>query len=659
MTIHTLPLSGAGRGHLWTSLKDGFGAGFRWAAPVAMTVLCLWAFEAKLGLPSLAELGHTLAALPAWGWLGASIATAISFWALGRYDSVAHRHLQTGLDGAAARRAGMAAIAFSQTAGFGLITGTYARWRLLPGLTALQAAKITALVGFTFMATLAAIAGVALVLFPPIQGFGWIGGLLLAGFICAVGMSFWFPSLRIGKLRLRWPSLIALAALMGWTLIDVVAAGTALWMLLPDTVQIAWSMLVPVYLIALGAAILSSAPGGAGPLELTVCALLPSADTSALVGALVAFRLVYYVLPAALACGMLFLPGMGRAKSSAPTDADLLGARRTPAADLPASRACAETAIIRQNGGHVQALGLNQLAILDSPQCTVAFFDPLSGHTLEVFAPLAAYARQRNGSACFYKCGARTGTQARKAGWKILRIAQEAVVRPTTFSDSGSSHRQLRRKLRHAEKAGLKVMQAPASLPIDQMGAIDAAWQSTHGHAHGTTMGRFEPGYLAEQRVFLAWKDGRLEGFVSLHATPGEWCLDLIRIVPDAPDGTGHALVRTAIAAAALENVPRLSLAAVPDHRWAKHTDPGLRRFKSCFTPRWEPRYLASPSWPQMAVSLIELLRLVHRPGPVQPVLQTSSDDAGQTSDAENDLLDRYPAHNELEQNEIALRAAP
>jgi phosphatidylglycerol lysyltransferase len=84
MTIHTLPLSGAGRGRLWTSLKDGFGAGFRWVTPVAMTVLCLWTFEAKLGLPSLAELGHTLATLPAWGWLGASIATAISFWALGR-----------------------------------------------------------------------------------------------------------------------------------------------------------------------------------------------------------------------------------------------------------------------------------------------------------------------------------------------------------------------------------------------------------------------------------------------------------------------------------------------------------------------------------------------------------------------------------------------
>ncbi|MDE4174673.1 phosphatidylglycerol lysyltransferase domain-containing protein [Phaeobacter sp. PT47_59] len=645
------------------TLSGSVRTAFRWTAPVAMALLCLWALDARIGLPSLADLGATLAALPGWKWAAACLATAISFWALGRYDSVAHRHLRTGLDSPRAQRAGMAAIAFSQATGFGLITGAYARWRLMPGLKPVQAAQITALVGFTFMMTLAAISGAALLIVPVLPGTGWLGIALLSGFLAAVAASFWFPALRIGRLQLRWPSLIAMAALLGWTALDVVAAGSALWLLLPDTVDVAWSTLVTVYFIALGAAILSSAPGGAGPLELTVCALLPGTDTGALLAALVAFRLVYYALPAALACTMMLLPRRTEAQSAPPEDAALLGTQQRPAASIPAGRPCSEAAIIRQNGGHVQALGLNQLAVLDSPQSTIAFFDLLSGQTGEVFAPFATYGRQRNASVCFYKCSARTGTEARRARWKVLRLAAEAVVCPPSFSESGSSHRQLRRKLRHAEKAGVTALPAAASLPIDQMAEIDHAWQTSHGKAYGTTMGRFEPGYLTHQHVFLAWKDGRLEGFISLHHSDGEWCLDLIRIRPDAPDGTSHALVRAAIAAAAAAEVPRLSLAAVPDHRWAHRFDRGLRRFKSCFAPTWEPRYIAAPSWGQMALSLAEILRLVHRPDPVRPVAPAVSAHEEQPAAigfaGVAEALSGARIHDEVEQKAIALNGAP
>ncbi len=631
----------------------------RWCAPLGMAVLCFWALKEHVGLPSLSELGDSLAALPAWKWAGACVLTALSFWALGRYDSVAHRHLRSRLDGPRAQTAGMAAIAFSQTAGFGLITGAYARWRLLPGLSPLQAAQITALVGFTFMVTLSAISGIALILVPVLPGTGWLGFALLAAFCTALAASFFFPALRIGKLKLRWPSLIAMSALLGWTALDVIAAGSALWLLLPQTADIAWSTLITVYFVALGAAILSSAPGGAGPLELTVCALLPDTDTAALLAALVAFRIVYYALPAALASALMLLPRRRAKQAKGADDAALMGCAKRPADALPADRARAEVAIIRQNGGHVQLFGFNQLAILDSPQSSIAFFDPISGLAEEIFVPFRAYGQRRNGTVCIYKCGPRIGTAARQARWKVLRIAQEAVLRPQSFADKGSTHRQLRRKLRHAKKAGVVVTTAGGSLPLDQMGMIDELWQSTHGTAYGTTMGRFEQGYLARQKIFLAWKDGHLEGFVSLHHSPQEWCLDLIRIRPDAPDGTSHALVRAAIAEAADDAIPRFSLAAVPDHRWAKKTDPGLRRFKACFAPVWEPRYITAPTWGHMLLSLAEILRLVLRPDPIHPV--PASDTSKQA-----DWKKRKPeppvdgfVHNELEQKAFALNGTP
>ncbi|MEP2717526.1 GNAT family N-acetyltransferase [Pseudophaeobacter sp.] len=610
----------------------------RFSAPFAMAALCLWALSVRVELPSFSDIGALLGALHLWQWLAACGATAISFWALGRYDSVAHRHLQTGLDGTDARTSGMAAIAFSQLVGFGLFTGAYARWRLVPGLTAMQAAQLTGLVGLTFMGALAVICGAAMLLFPVFAWFTPVGALLVLAAFAICILSFAVPELTLGKICLRWPSITAMAALSVWALVDVMAAATALWFLLPGTLDISWGSLFAVYAIALGAAILSSAPGGTGPLELMIFSLLPMQDSTGLLAALLAFRLVYYALPAALACALMAWPDRFRTIRAPLTDPDLLGARQACAASLPQQRQRAESAVIRQNGGHLQAFGFNQLALLDSPQISVALFDPILGTVKETLAPLQKYAQQRNVTPCFYKCSARSALAARQAGWAVMRIAAEAVITPQSFSEAGSSHRQLRRKLRHAEKAGITVRPAPLSLPISQMGELDLAWQDRHGGARGTTMGRFEPNYLAGQRVFLAWQEERIIGFVSFHIAETEWCLDLIRICPDAHDGTGHALLRTAIATAKEEAIPRLSLAAVPDHRHAARMDQGLRRFKACFAPHWEPLYMACPSWSAMALAGFELFRLIHHPGQVRPAL---------LSDGQNTDLASPPPRNE------------
>ncbi|WP_264213355.1 phosphatidylglycerol lysyltransferase domain-containing protein [Leisingera thetidis] len=609
----------------------------RLAAPFLIMAVCLWLLQAQTDLPLPGELGAALISLPAWKWAGAALATCISFWALGRYDSVAHRHLGTGFDGPAARRAGMAAIAFSQTTGFGLITGTYARWRLLPGLSPLQAGQLTALVAATFLSALLVICSAALIAAPPSPGLAGAGMLILIAAAGLAAFSFLHPETSLFRLKLRWPSLTAMAALGFWAMADVTAAATALWLLLPAAADAAWAQLLAAYAIALGLAVVSSAPGGAGPFELALCALLPAAPHSSLIAGLLAFRLIYYAVPAAISGLLLLFPGLIAARAAPVQDAELLGSRSLPAAALPRNRPCSEAGIIRQNGGQVQAFGLSRVALLDSPQASIALFDPLSGFASETFAPLAGHARGRNAAACYYKCSGRTALLARMSGWRVLRIAEEAVLNPLEFSAGGAARRQLRRKLRHAENAGLDVRPAGPGLPFDQMATVDASWQTAHGPAYGTTMGRFEPHYLSGQEIVLACREGRLIGFASFHAASREWCLDLIRILPGAPDGTGHELVFAGIKAAAARGIPRLSLAAVPDRRLARSTERGLRRFKTSFAPDWEPRYIAAPDWLQMAVSIAELLRLVHRPPAVLPA----------TAEAQT--------HNEDEENEIAL----
>lgn len=624
---------------------------FRMVTPVVITAVCLVILADKVALPPMAELWALTGQIPVLNWIGALMATALSFWALGRYDAVAHRHLRTGFEDRMASRAGIASIAFSQTVGFGIFTGAFARWRLLPGLTPLQAAQLTGFVGVTFLSALALICGLAMVLTADTINTALLGALIPVGMLALAALCFRYPNWTIGKLTVRLPSLRALGALSLWTLVDIAAAGTALWLLLPAGHGLSLLDLLPAYFLALGLAIVSSSPGGAGPLELALLALLPAIDPATLVAGLLAFRIMYYGVPATLAGLVLLWPEKLSIGLTAQAP-DYLGEQDHPAATLRFERPQAESAIILQNGGHVLAAGLNKLAVLDSPQVSVAFFDPLLGQNDEVPEALARHAQQHNTVPCFYKCSAAMALATRKQGWKVLRIAADSIVNPQTYSDAGSSHRQLRRKLRHAEKAGLTVEAQCGDLPLREMAKVDATWVKQHGRALGTSMGQFEASYLQQQLLFLARQNGNLIGFVSFHRCTNEWTLDLVRLIPGAPDGTGHLLIRKAIDEAKEAGIDRLSLSAVADHRLAHRLDGGLRRFKTCFAPRWEARYIAAPSWSAMALSLAELIRLIHRPAPVTPVsslAQTESEPAPSTVESTDPHIDH-------EANEIALR---
>jgi len=619
--------------------------------PLSAMILCLWLLQSRITLPSIDEMSQAMASVPFENWLGAGLATAVSFWSLGRYDGVAHRHLQTGLDGAQARRAGMIAIAFSQTVGFGVLSGSFARWRLLPSLTPARAAQLTVFTGLTFIVALAGLCGAALLLFMPFITVGWLGALLLVSCLATLATSFVWPEVQFKSITLRWPSLFALSGLTLWAVIDITAAGTALWLLLPADSGISLQMLLPAYFIALGLAVISSAPGGTGPLELGLITLLSAHDPALILSGIVSFRLVYYALPALFSGLFLLWPQLLGNLPRLKPNAALSDTCYDPAHTIPFSRPRSETAVIRQNGGHLQRFKDTQIAVLNTPQTSVALFDPIAGPSESLFAALIQYSKARNAATCLYKCSPKIALSARNANWKILRIASEAVISPLKFEETGSSKRQLRRKLRNAQKAGIEVRHAANTPPLDQLADVDAKWRAAHGRALGTTMGQFERNYIAAQEIFIAWKDNAIIGFASFHTSDREWCLDLIRMGADAPDGTGHALMRAAIDAASEQNIARLSLAAVPDHKYAERVDRGLRRFKSCFAPRWEPQYIAAPTWPQLALCLLELIRLVHRPKPIQPALTWApSDQTQQVSDGDSSLV-----HNQDEENAIAI----
>ena len=92
---------------------------------------------------------------------------------------------------------------------------------------------------------------------------------------------------------------------MCFAVIDTGFAALAFWVLIPSSADILFAQLFPIYLICLGVALVSNTPGGVGPFELTLLWAIPDTNINELIAALIAFRLVYFALPASL--GMLYM----------------------------------------------------------------------------------------------------------------------------------------------------------------------------------------------------------------------------------------------------------------------------------------------------------------------------------------------------------------
>lgn len=604
------------RGMLWRGMP--WRGALRHVLPLGLMALFVLALREKAAALDLAAVGAALAAVSALQWLAALAATAASFAALAQYDVLIHRQLATALPERQVSHAGAAAIAISQTLGFGLVTGALVRWRMLPGISLGLATRITALVALAFLAGWAVVT--ALVVAALLPGARLPALLLLAGVAALAGLAFWRPELRLFGRVLRLPPLALALRIVGLAALDTAAAALALWLLLPGGVE-AGAVLLPAFLLALGAGMLSGTPGGVGAFELALLGLLPDQPAEPLLAAVLAWRVVYFALPAAL--GVL---AMARPAASAPRRLAQLR-RGGPVPDAPR----AEIGLLAQ-GEHALLLapgGAPAWLLAETGQTVTALLDPLApGDMLPALRRLAV---ERGRVPCLYKIGARSAVQARAAGWTVLPVAREAVIDPARFALDSPAHAGLRRKLRHAAKAGVTVTSVPPSGPLPgvQMAALAEAWAKARGGERGFSMGRYAPGYVAGQHCVLAWQAGRLVAFASFHAGRREWVLDLMRSGAGLPDGTMQALVAEAIAQAARAGVPRLSLAAVPPDaaglrglparfwRLATRRPCGLVQFKAGFAPRWQPLYIAAPGPAALALAAADIARAIRHPPPL------------------------------------------
>ncbi|NEY91363.1 phosphatidylglycerol lysyltransferase domain-containing protein [Tabrizicola oligotrophica] len=621
----------AGRG-------DRFGPAFTLPRLLARAGLSLllsgvfaWLLADRMARIDLAALAAAVRALHLWQWLLALGFTGLSFWAVGQYDGVIHRHFATGLPPRVARRAGIAAIAVSQTLGLGLISGAILRWRMLPGLSLWQATRLTAAVALSFLAGWAVVTSATLLVLPGAP-FRPLAGLALAVLLGLALLSCLGP--RWPGLPVRWPNGFVLSRLVGLCAIDTLAAALAFHLLLPVGADLALTVLLPAFLLAFGAGLTLGTPGGMGAFEVTLLALLPVQPQPDLLVAILAWRMVYYVLPA-LVGAALAVAGPGPASPP-------------PAGYLPHAPQRAETGLRHQGTLALAAIGEQSWLLGRSGHCLFAVFDPEPHRRPETIdaalLALGALAASESRLPAVYKASARTAARARALGFAPRRIGREAWLDPASAALSAPARSGLRRKLRRAAAAGVTVRQMSSeTAPWRNMDDIAARWARDHGGERGFSVGRHARGYLCRQRLYVAWQAGHPIAYASFHAASREWTLDLMRHGADLPDGTMHSLVQAAIEDARQLGIARVSLAAVPEAAFGPGgrlgrilaalcpdlAATGLLRFKSAFAPHWSPRYLIAAHPAGLPLTALSLWRAITRPPPLAREIEQDHADYG------------------------------
>jgi phosphatidylglycerol lysyltransferase len=507
---------------------------------------------------------------------------------------------------------------------------------MLPGVSFLTMTQVSGLVGLSFLAAWVGLATAALiVLAPPLPNITYWSGLGVCATTGIVVLILWSPRVTLWGKTLRLPSLRASGAIFFWAALDTAAAALALYILLPAGLTLSFPTVFAAYLVALGLGLISNAPGGLGAFELTLLMLLPNTAPELVLSTVLAFRIVYHILPAGLAIIAFARPGP--AIAAAPT---LHESNSAMAAYHLASAPQAEVGLFFQGHGLLlapQGQSAGWLAF-DLPHHLLGLGHPLATDDLPRALEHLEYTADHAAAVpVLYKSPARLALAARKRGYHALLISQEAVLNPQTYSQDGAGSRQLRRLLRKANQAGVQVKDASATPPLASMTNIATHWRHKNKGERGFSMGRFCAHYIARQRVFLAYQDTKLTGFITLHEGRYEWTLDLMRLGPGAPDGTAQKLVLLAIQTAADQGITRLSLACAPHfsdqfplaviRRLFDPNANGLRRFKEAFNPTWEPRYLCAKSRTDLLLSGLHIWRAVHKPPPLTSYSTHDDDD--------------------------------
>jgi phosphatidylglycerol lysyltransferase len=291
-----------------------------WLAPLAglaILVVALRALNGELDQMSLRDITARFAALPPLSVLAAILCTAASYALLTSYDWLGLRYLGHKLPYRFVGPLSFTAFAVGNNVGVSSLSGGAIRYRAYSqaGLAVTDIATLVAFISLSFFLGAALLCGLALLLEParalsPLNlsetVLRTLGVLLLAvplGYLTLVATR--RAPLQLWRWTLHLPSPRIAASQVTLASLDLLVTSLVLYVLVRAFVDLPYFVFLGAFLLALVAGVISTVPGALGVFESILVLLLPEVPAPTLLGVLLAYRLVYYLLP--LLVAMLFI----------------------------------------------------------------------------------------------------------------------------------------------------------------------------------------------------------------------------------------------------------------------------------------------------------------------------------------------------------------
>jgi uncharacterized membrane protein YbhN (UPF0104 family) len=266
----------------------------------------------------IADVATALDAIPRKSLGIAFIWTVLSYGVLTFYDRLGTIYAGHKVGYGKVAFASFCAYSLSHNLGFAAVSGAAVRYRLYAhwGLTPFQIAKVVAFCSLTFGLGGMVLGGIILFLEPdavpffgsivPKWGMYLVGAalwLVVAGY---VSLSRFVGTLRLFGAEIELPGWRMAIVQVALATVDVAVTAAIVYELLPDAPGLTFVRFLGVYVASYTAGLAANIPGGLGVFDSAMLlGLEPYLDAPKILGAVVVFRLYYYIIPLFLA-GTMF-----------------------------------------------------------------------------------------------------------------------------------------------------------------------------------------------------------------------------------------------------------------------------------------------------------------------------------------------------------------
>lgn len=281
---------------------------------LVVVALALWGLHGLLRESSPQAIAAALRSLPSSRLALALGCLLLAYLSLTLYDLLSLRWLGRSQPWRRSAPVTATAFALGNVSFNAMVVGGGVRYAALRplGLAPSQIARMAVFASLGFWLAYGTVGGLLFAL-DPVKPSVRVAGLLLlapAGYLL---LSRRPRTLRLRGYLMTMPPLPLCAGQLAAGVAELLAMSSVLWLLLPAIPGLHWSHFMQAFLLATVAGSASQAPGGLGVFDSAFLLLLPrSADISQAVAALLAFRVLYYLLPLLLALAALALRWLAR-----------------------------------------------------------------------------------------------------------------------------------------------------------------------------------------------------------------------------------------------------------------------------------------------------------------------------------------------------------